>query len=54
MHQNAIPYTIDKGELFSIKHNTLLEGETLLRNKHKIKFLKKKKNAHFLVEKKTP
>ena len=46
-----MPSTIGKCKLFKIKHTTLLEGETFLRNKHKIEF---KKNAHFLVEKKTP
>ena len=30
--------TIGKCKLFRIKHNTLLEGETILRNKHKIAF----------------
>ena len=33
-----MPFTIDKCELFRIKHNTILEGGTFLRNKHKIAF----------------
>ena len=33
-----MPFTIDKCELFRIKHSTLLEGETFLRNKHEIVF----------------
>ena len=34
---NARPSTIGKCKLFTIKHNTRLEGEIFLRNKHKIK-----------------
>ena len=48
-----MPYTIDKCELFGIKYFTLLEGETFLRNKHKIEFFLHKRHI-FLVEKKTP
>ena len=33
-----MPSTIGKCELFRIKHTTLLEGKTFLRNKHKIAF----------------
>ena len=33
-----MPSTIGKCKLFRIKHTTLLEGETFLRNKHKIAF----------------
>ena len=33
-----MPSTIEKGKLFRIKHTILLQGETFLRNKHKIKF----------------
>ena len=33
-----MPSTIGKGKLFRIKHATLLEGETFLRNKHDIEF----------------
>ena len=33
-----MPFTIGKCKLFRIKHNTLLEGETFLRNKHEIAF----------------
>ena len=46
-----MPSTIGKCELFGIKHTTLLEGETFLRNKLKIAFFL---NANFLIEKKTP
>ena len=37
-----MPSTIVKCKLFRIKHITLLEGETFLRNKHKIAFSEKK------------
>ena len=47
-----MPSTIGKCKLFRIKHITLLEGETFLKNTHKIAFFEK--SAHFLVEKKTP
>ena len=43
-----MPSTIRKCKLFRIKHTTLLEGETFLRNKHEIEFFE---IAHFLVEK---
>ena len=33
-----MPSTIGKGKLFRIKHITLLEGATFLRNKHEIAF----------------
>ena len=33
-----MPSTIGKSKLFRIEHNTLLEGETFLRNKHEIAF----------------
>ena len=33
-----MPSTIKKNLEFRIKHTTLLEGETVLRNKHKIAF----------------
>ena len=33
-----MPSTIGKCKLFKIKHITLLEGETFLRNKHEIAF----------------
>ena len=33
-----MPFTIGKCKLFRIKHITLLEGETFLRNKHEIVF----------------
>ena len=33
-----MPSPIGKCKLFRIKHNTLLEGETFLRNKHEIAF----------------
>ena len=33
-----MPSTIDKCKLFRIKHTTVLEGETFLRNKHKTEF----------------
>ena len=33
-----MPSTIGKCKLFRIKHTTLLEGETFLRNKHEIVF----------------
>ena len=33
-----MPSTIGKCKLFRIKHITLLEGETFLRNKHEIGF----------------
>ena len=33
-----MPSTIGKCKLFKIKHINLLEGETFLRNKHKIAF----------------
>ena len=33
-----MPSTIGKSKLFRIKHITLLEGETFLRNKHDIAF----------------
>ena len=33
-----MPSTIEKCKLFRIKHITLLEGETFLRNKHEIAF----------------
>ena len=33
-----MPSTMGKCKLFRIKHNTLLEGETFLRNKHEIAF----------------
>ena len=33
-----MPSTIGKSKLFRIKHITLLEGKTLLRNKHEIAF----------------
>ena len=33
-----MPSTIGKCKLFSIKHITVLEGETFLRNKHEIAF----------------
>ena len=46
-----MPFTIGKCKLFRIKHTTLLEGETFLRNKHKIAFFEI--SANFLVEKKT-
>ena len=55
-----MPPTIGKCKLFETKHTTLLEGETFLRNKHKIAlFLNKlhiflNKVHIFLVEKKTP
>ena len=35
-----MPSTIEKCKLFRIKHTTLLEGETFLRNKHEIAFFK--------------
>ena len=35
-----MPSTIGKCKLFRIKHITLLEGETFLRNKHEIEFFK--------------
>ena len=35
-----MPSTIGKCKLFRIKHNTILEGETFLRNKHEIEFFK--------------
>ena len=47
-------FTIGKCKLFRIKHTTLLESETFLRNNHKIEFFVFKENAHFLVEKNTP
>ena len=47
-----MPSTIGKCNLFRIKHTTLLEGETFLRNQHKIAFFKQ--HGHSLVEKKTP
>ena len=47
-----MPSAIGKCKLFRIKHTTLLEGETFLKNKHEIEFFEI--NAHFLVEKKTP
>ena len=50
---NVMPSTIGKCKLFTIKHTTLLEGETFLRNKHKIAFFEIK-YTFFLVEKKTP
>ena len=34
--------TIGKCKLFRIKHITLLEGETFLRNKHEIAFFERK------------
>ena len=37
-----MPYTIGERELLRIKHTTVLEGVTFLRNKHKIKFFLKK------------
>ena len=46
-----MPSTIGKRKLFRIKHTTVLEGETFLRNKHKTEFFE---SAHFLAEKKTP
>ena len=33
-----MPSAIEMWKLFRIKHTTLLEGETFLRNKHKIAF----------------
>ena len=33
-----MPSTIGKCKLFRIKHTTLLEGDTFLRNKHEIAF----------------
>ena len=33
-----MPSTIGKCKLFRIKHITILEGETFLRNKHEIAF----------------
>ena len=48
-----MPSTIGKCKLFRIKHTTLLEGETFLRNKHKIAFFFNKVHI-FLVEEKTP
>ena len=45
--------TIGKCKLFRIKHITFLEGETFLRNKHKIEFSLNKVHI-FFVEKKTP
>ena len=33
-----MPSTIGKCKLFRIKHTTILEGETFLRNKHKTDF----------------
>ena len=54
--QNTMRFPIGKCELFRIKHATLLEGETFLRNKHKIEFFFFffRENAHFfLVETKT-
>ena len=33
-----MPSTIKKCKLFRIKHTTILEGETFLRNKHKTEF----------------
>ena len=48
-----MPSIIGKCKLFRIKHTTLLEGETFLRNKHKIAFFLNKVHI-FLVEKKTP
>ena len=47
-----MPYTIGKFKQFRIKHTTLLEGETFLRNKHKFEFFLKKVHI-FLIEKKT-
>ena len=47
-----MPCTIGKCRLLRIKHTTLLEGETFLRNKHKIAFFEIK-CTFFLVEKKT-
>ena len=38
-----MPSTIYKCELFTIKHNTLLEGKTFLRYKHKITLFKIKR-----------
>ena len=35
-----MPSPIGKCKLFRIKHTTLLEGETFLRNKHKMHFFK--------------
>ena len=40
--QHAMPSTTGKGKLFRIKHITLLEGETFLRNKHEIVFFEVK------------
>ena len=37
-----MPSTIGKCKLFRIKHATLLEGKTFLRNKHEIAFFEKK------------
>ena len=48
-----MPSTIGKCKLFGIKHITLLEGETFLKNKHEIACFEMK-SAHFMVEKKTP
>ena len=45
--------TIGKCKLFRIKHITLLEGETFLRNKHKIAFFLNKVHIK-VVEKKSP
>ena len=44
-----MPSTIGKCKFVRIKHTTLLEGETFLRNKHKIAFFFKIK-CTFLVE----
>ena len=49
-----MPSTIDKWEIFRIKHINLVEGETFLRNKHKIAFFFFKYKADFVLEKKTP
>ena len=42
-----MPFTIGKCKLFRIKHITLLEGETFLRNKHEIAFFEIKCTLFF-------
>ena len=42
-----MPSTMDKCKLFRIKHTTLLEGKTFLRNKHKITFFLNKMHIFF-------
>ena len=42
-----MPSTIGKYKLFRIKHTTVLEGETFLRNKHKTEFFWNKVHIFF-------